>query len=680
VEFGYFGGAKQSWEENSKRDLAFLAKPVYRFTFNWPEPPHSGGFLHEYVFDARTGDLLYPLPARGPGETVLAGPVFVFPRPGVQEAILIVPKDIEIKSATMDLETASLDSLPAGETHPLKDLQIVIGRSDNAHASFPKPPAQWTTPDLRDAFYSVMNPQPPSAVPRLNVTRLAFSSASPGRLTVRALRVSFVTGDEAMAQAKRDQFLLVGPRGEVSRPPTPADLEALRDYAKHVVTANPYSTDPLKPLYVAWLYHAVLHTAERCSDPGAARLQADIRDSWWYWIAQEPMTLAKELSCHFPKPADVPADFPKAWADRLATPRPFHSAWIDLTRLAPDGGFLDPWGRPYSVSHASRRGGARFEVRSAGPDGIDADGAGDDVSSWQICAVERRWLLAGVEKEAIDPARVRILYLRADGRSVPTEEPLADRAICAMNLADRKSVELGRGWSPAWSPDGTRIAFASTRDGNAEIYVMDADGRNVKRLTNHPAIDQDPAWSPDGRRIAFTTSRLDRGNVGRHRTFLDVAVMDADGSNVRILTKDSIRCGPRWLSNAEILFYRCDFDGVYVLSAAGGPERPVDLHRGCAFQSLSADRAAMASARYGRDLLVFRAGLPGPIDVTRSLGRNTHPVWIGNSGLVFCSDRADGKQFDLYLMRCDGSEVTRLTETPESEFPYDAFVAPEGTK
>ncbi len=49
---------------------------------------------------------------------------------------------------------------------------------------------------------------------------------------------------------------------------------------------------------------------------------------------------------------------------------------------------------------------------------------------------------------------------------------------------------------PAWSPDGSRIAFTSDRDGNAEVYVMNADGSDLTRLTNNPAEDDAPAWSP----------------------------------------------------------------------------------------------------------------------------------------------------------------------------------------
>src|SRR5437667_12516153 len=62
-------------------------------------------------------------------------------------------------------------------------------------------------------------------------------------------------------------------------------------------------------------------------------------------------------------------------------------------------------------------------------------------------------------------------------------------------------------FDPAFSPDGSKIAFVSKRDGNYEIYVMEADGTNPRRLTNDPGFDTNPAWSPDGSQIAFNSNR-----------------------------------------------------------------------------------------------------------------------------------------------------------------------------
>ena len=66
--------------------------------------------------------------------------------------------------------------------------------------------------------------------------------------------------------------------------------------------------------------------------------------------------------------------------------------------------------------------------------------------------------------------------------------------------------------SPRWSPDETKVAFRSDRDGNREIYVMNALGANLINLTNHPADDGNPSWSPDGTKIAFRSDR--DGNEG----------------------------------------------------------------------------------------------------------------------------------------------------------------------
>jgi hypothetical protein len=91
---------------------------------------------------------------------------------------------------------------------------------------------------------------------------------------------------------------------------------------------------------------------------------------------------------------------------------------------------------------------------------------------------------------------------------------------------------------PSWSPDGRRIAFDSKRDGNYEIYVMNADGSGQTNLTNNPADDYMPSWSPDGRRIAFDSKR--DGNY-------EIYVMNADGSGVTRLTNNpAFDCCPAW--------------------------------------------------------------------------------------------------------------------------------------
>jgi WD40-like Beta Propeller Repeat len=90
--------------------------------------------------------------------------------------------------------------------------------------------------------------------------------------------------------------------------------------------------------------------------------------------------------------------------------------------------------------------------------------------------------------------------------------------------------------SGSWSPDGRRIAFDSTRDGNTEIYAVEVDGGNSTRLTDNPAEDWSAAWSPDGSRIAFSSLRS--GPVSQ------VWMMRADGSGATQLTNDSQ--GAQW--------------------------------------------------------------------------------------------------------------------------------------
>lgn len=76
-----------------------------------------------------------------------------------------------------------------------------------------------------------------------------------------------------------------------------------------------------------------------------------------------------------------------------------------------------------------------------------------------------------------------------------------------ISLHGQGTSQAANNLHPDISPDGTRIVFESDRDGNSEIYVMDIDGSNPRRLTNNPAIDTAPVWSRDGKQILFRSTR-----------------------------------------------------------------------------------------------------------------------------------------------------------------------------
>jgi Tol biopolymer transport system component len=126
------------------------------------------------------------------------------------------------------------------------------------------------------------------------------------------------------------------------------------------------------------------------------------------------------------------------------------------------------------------------------------------------------------------------------------------------------TTHVGRDEDPDWSPDGSRIAFASDRDGPLGVYLMNADGSDVRRLTPTSLVSYRPAWSPDGKRIAF---------VARMGQSTDIYVIDTTGTNqVRLTTDPAADTDPAWSPDGTRIAFTNDRTGstdIYVMNADG---------------------------------------------------------------------------------------------------------------
>ena len=187
----------------------------------------------------------------------------------------------------------------------------------------------------------------------------------------------------------------------------------------------------------------------------------------------------------------------------------------------------------------------------------------------------------------------------------------------------------GQAFAPAFSPDGTRIAFGSNRSGNMEVWVVNANGTGLRMLTSSPASDTAPCWSPTGQEIAFTSSR--GGGMPQ------IWVMDADGLNVRRLTSiGNYNDGCAWNPSkqyGEIAYTSRLEDGgfeIAVVDIASQQVRQLTTGRGSCESpawSPSGRHLVFACNRGGTWQITVADRLGRSLQTYSSPGNNVQPDW-----------------------------------------------------
>lgn len=227
-------------------------------------------------------------------------------------------------------------------------------------------------------------------------------------------------------------------------------------------------------------------------------------------------------------------------------------------------------------------------------------------------------------------------------RIAPDNSRIAFASLGSQGWAIRMySLELGRlvafpagaaggsNQSPAWSADGSRIAFSSARTGDPEIWVADASGANLRRLTNFRGPDLAPCWNPrTNAQLAWVS-----GRTGEPQIY----TMDLDGGNIQRLTDGGYAISPSWAPNGQFLAF--SWNRKY------GPGDPG-----------------------GQDIYVMDIASLRWLQVTHESGSNDYPSWAPD-GRHIVFERSIGKSTQIWSMLGDGTDQHQLTQTGNNFMP-----------
>ncbi len=187
----------------------------------------------------------------------------------------------------------------------------------------------------------------------------------------------------------------------------------------------------------------------------------------------------------------------------------------------------------------------------------------------------------------------------------------------------------GSNFSPAWSADGTKIAFSSSRSGDPEIWVADAGGGNLHKLTSFRGPDIGPAWNPrTNAQIAWVS-----GRTGEPQIY----IMDQDGANIQRMTDGGYAISPSWSSNGQFLTF--SWNRKYGPGAPGG-----------------------------QDIYVMDIASKRWLQLTHDAGSNDFPSWAPD-GRHIVFERAIGGHSQIWSMLADGTDQHELTHGSSNFMP-----------
>ena len=377
---------------------------------------------------------------------------------------------------------------------------------------------------------------------------------------------------------------------------------------------------------------------------------------------------------------------------RTPTPPPRPATRLTRTPCRPSVTWMTVWANAWQRSRRCRwaRAGGIFTVLVLAMGIATAcSGEGDEVGSVievtpNVSSPETQEAPARPLAIAAPPGSARsgqIAFVsRRDGNS----------EIYVMNADGTRQTRLtnnpARESDPAWSPDGTKIAFSSNRDGNDEIYVMNPDGSGQTRLTDNSDLDRVPAWSPNGAKIAFVSGRDNNS---------EIYVMNADGTGqTRLTNNPAFDSDPAWSPDGAKIAFMSSRDGndeIYVMTADGtGRTRlttneatdssPAWLPDSSAIEtpqpplatrppvaSTVSGHIAFFSSRDGnREIYVMTVDGTGQTRLNNNPAFDVAPTWSPDGAKIAFRSDRDGND-EIYVMNADGSSETRLTDNPAQD-------------
>jgi TolB protein len=223
---------------------------------------------------------------------------------------------------------------------------------------------------------------------------------------------------------------------------------------------------------------------------------------------------------------------------------------------------------------------------------------------------------------------------------------------------------------PAWSPDGQRIAYVSTKDGQTDLYVMALASGAVTRLTNSGGWNGNPTWSPDGAWIMFDSSR-EGTNPSTHQYWRNLFVVRSDGSELKRLTAlPGYNGTPSWSPDGTRVAFSSDRDGFFHLytMAPDGTDQTTLVASSSSYARWSPDGSRILF--HGVDVRDLRDELPPfvsvvGVDLKRppqklTDGHDIWPDWSPDARWISFARLIDDQR-ELFVAPAAGGEAIRLT-------------------